>query len=65
MFGKQKINLPVEVSARHCHLAKEDLEKLFGIGYELKFLRQLSQASDFACVETVDIQVQRNLKRLE
>ncbi|MCX6720270.1 MAG: phosphate propanoyltransferase [Candidatus Staskawiczbacteria bacterium] len=56
MFGKQKIIVPVEVSARHCHLAKEDLEKLFGEGYELQKLKQLSQPSDFACQETVDIQ---------
>ncbi len=56
MFGKQKILVPVEVSARHCHLSKEDLEKLFGVGYELKKLRQLSQPEEFACQETVDIQ---------
>lgn len=53
----KNIKVPVEVSARHCHLSKEDLEKLFGSGYELKKLRQLYQPSDFACQETVDIQV--------
>lgn len=49
--------IPVEVSARHCHLAKQDLEKLFGIGHELKKIKQLSQPSDFACEETISIQV--------
>jgi len=57
MFGKKKIVIPVEVSARHCHLSKPDLEKLFGVGYELKKIKQLSQPSDFACAETVNIQV--------
>ena len=46
----------VEVSARHCHLAKQDLEELFGAGYELKKIKQLSQPSDFACEEIVTIQ---------
>jgi len=55
MWGKQKIKIPVEVSARHCHLSKDDLEKLFGIGYELKKLKQLSQPADFACEEIIDI----------
>ena len=31
----------------------EVLEKLFGAGYELKKMRQLSQPSDFACEEVV------------
>jgi len=55
MFGKQKIVVAVEVSARHCHLSKEDLEKLFGAGYELKLFKQLSQPSEFACEETIDV----------
>ena len=58
MWGKQNIKkVPVEVSARHCHLSKEDLEKLFGVGHELTKMKQLSEPSDFACEETVDIQV--------
>lgn len=57
MFWKKNIvKVPVEVSARHCHLSKEDLEKLFGVGYELQKLKQLSQPADFACQETVNIQ---------
>ena len=57
MWGKRKIKITAEVSARHCHLSKQDMEKLFGVGYELEEMKKLSQASDFACKETVDIQV--------
>ena len=53
----KKIKVPVEVSARHCHLSKEDLEKLFGAGYQLEELKKLSQASDFASKEMVNITV--------
>jgi putative phosphotransacetylase len=53
----KNIIIPVEVSARHCHLSKEDSEKLFGAGHELEKARQLYQPSDFACKETVDIQI--------
>ena len=49
--------ISAEVSARHIHLSQKDLETLFGVGYELTKLKQLSQPSDFACEETVDIQV--------
>ena len=49
--------IPIEVSARHCHLAKEELEKLFGEGYELKKMKQLSMPSDFAAEETVTIRL--------
>ncbi|MGD0576882.1 MAG: phosphate propanoyltransferase [Candidatus Staskawiczbacteria bacterium] len=56
MNKEQIFKVPVEVSARHCHLSQQDLEKLFGAGHELKKMRQLSQPSDFAAEETVDIQ---------
>ena len=53
-FIKEKI--PIEVSARHIHISQNDLEKLFGKGYKLKKFKQLSQASDFAAKEKLDIQ---------
>jgi len=56
MWGKQKFIVPVEVSARHCHLSQQDLEKLFGDGHQLIKMKQLSQPSDFACEETVAIE---------
>jgi len=55
MWFKKKIVVPVEVSARHCHLCKADLNALFGGGKELTKLRQLSQPLEFACQETVNI----------
>jgi len=51
----QKIT--VEVSARHCHLSREDLEKTFGVGHELQKLKQLYEPPEFACQETVDIEL--------
>jgi len=45
----------VEVSARHVHLSKEDVEKLFGPGAELHFKRPLSQPGQFLSEERVTI----------
>lgn len=42
----------VEISARHVHLSKEDLETLFGKGYELTVKRNfLSRVSSQATKE--------------
>lgn len=51
------MKIQVEVSARHVHLSKKDLESLFGPGYELKILKQLSQPEEFAAEESVDIEI--------
>lgn len=43
----------VEVSARHIHLTREDVETLFGVGHELTLKKELSQPGQFACEEKV------------
>lgn len=48
--------VPVEISARHIHLSQADREILFGKDYQLKPLKKLSQADDFAAEEMVDIE---------
>lgn len=45
--------VPVAVSNRHIHLAAQDVEKLFGKGYSLKPVRDLSQPGQFVCGEKV------------
>ena len=47
--------VPVGVSNRHIHLTKADLETLYGKGYELTPLKDLSQPGQYACKETLTI----------
>lgn len=45
----------IEISARHIHVSKKNLESLFGIGYKLKKYKDLSQDGEFASQETVSL----------
>lgn len=45
----------VEASGRHIHLCQKDLEALFGEGYELTPIKDLSQPGQYACKERVTI----------
>lgn len=45
----------VDASARHIHLSREDVDVLFGPGYELTVHRPLYQPGNFAANETVTL----------
>jgi putative phosphotransacetylase len=47
------LSVTAELSNRHIHISQEDLEILFGRGYKLTKLKDLSQPGQFAAEETV------------
>jgi putative phosphotransacetylase len=47
--------IPVGVSGRHLHVSREHLNVLYGEGYQLHSVKDLSQPGQFACQETVDL----------
>ncbi|KGG80439.1 propanediol utilization protein [Caloranaerobacter azorensis H53214] len=47
--------LPIALSNRHVHLSKEHIDKLFGEGYELTKMKDLSQPGQFAAEEKIDV----------
>jgi propanediol utilization protein len=50
-----KPRLVVNVSARHCHVTQQDLERLFGDGHQLTPYKWLYQDGFFAAEETVTL----------
>ena len=48
-------DIPVGVSNRHIHLTREHLDVLFGAGYELTPLKDLSQPGQYACKEQLTL----------
>lgn len=45
----------IEVSNHHAHLSREDIENLFGKGYKLRWIRNLSQPGQFVSAERVHL----------
>lgn len=48
-------SIPVGVSNRHIHLSQTALNTLFGEGYQLTAMKDLSQPGQYACKETLII----------
>ena len=47
--------VPIGLSNKHIHVSQADLEVLFGKGYQLTVMKDLSQPGQFACEEKVDV----------
>ncbi len=45
--------VPIGVSNRHLHLSRADIDRLFGPGYQLTPMKDLSQTGQYAAKETV------------
>jgi len=57
-------SIPVEISNHHVHLTRDSLDVLYGKGYELSKLRDLSQPGEFASNERVSL-ISANMKAIE
>ncbi len=51
----RRFEVNIGVSNRHIHLSQSDLETLFGKGYQLKKMKDLSQPGQYAAEETLDV----------
>lgn len=47
--------VPIGISNRHVHLSNADLNMLFGDGYQLTKVKDLSQPGQFVCKETIAV----------
>ncbi len=52
---KTRLFIEVEASGRHVHLSRRDVDLLFGQGYQLTPVKELSQPGQYACSERVTI----------
>lgn len=47
--------IPIETSARHIHVSREDFEFLFGKEAELHYVKELSQPGQYLCEERLTV----------
>lgn len=52
---REEAFIKVEASGRHIHLSQEHIDALFGKGYQLTKIKDLSQPGQYACKERVTI----------
>lgn len=62
--SEEGYDIPVGVSNRHIHLTREHVDILFGAGYELTPLKDLSQPGQYACKEQLTL-IGPSLKAIE
>lgn len=48
-------NVPVSILNRHVQLSRADVIKLFGAGYRLRPIKEMSQSGQFACEEKITL----------
>jgi len=54
------MKVEIEISGRHCHISRKDLDLLYGQGYKLTPIKPLSQTGQFAAKETITLKVGDN-----
>lgn len=52
---EQQLSFEVEASGRHTHLSREAIDALFGPGYQLTKVKDLSQPGQFVCKERITV----------
>ena len=52
---KQNMKITVGISNRHAHLTQDQIEALFGKGYELTFYKNIKQPDEFVSNERIDV----------
>ena len=51
----EELKILVEGSGRHVHLSRQDVDALFGAGFELEIKKELSQPGQYATCQKVDV----------
>ena len=56
-----RLTVEMEASGRHVHLSRAHVEALFGPGYQLNRVKDLSQPGQFVCAERVTLEGPRGI----